>query len=411
MLNTSRIPALVLIGRHAKTLSYYDDWLEAFQRSKDFDVAVANVEDPKTIKSVRSQIERAPLVICLHSTNADGIRPLLAVRTALANRRGQLVVFVGNEVNLPLAPMAEKIDFLNTVSTDVVATQLLQEAGEWLYQTVPSAEVVSIPHGLNPAVYTPGPLLTDRDIDIGSLTANYGPHIGDNERHLLYQYFIDNAEHLGLRADLKIGTGRLERADWASFLRSCKATIATEAGTAYLERDDVLMHNVQKLVKQYRNKLIVLRDDSRSLRLAHLLLPGVIRRTIRKMLGRRLAFDANLYEGLSLADLNACREQVFNNVEPNAVHTKAVSSRHFEAAGTKTVQILTRGRYNDILRPDEHYIPVRADLSDIEFALKKLHDLEFCQRMVDETHDYVISEHTFDHRVRTLANIMQSRVN
>jgi len=44
----------------------------------------------------------------------------------------------------------------------------------------------------------------------------------------------------------------------------------------------------------------------------------------------------------------------------------AISPRHFEAAATRTAQILIEGSYNGILRPGEHYIELRRDFSNLD---------------------------------------------
>jgi hypothetical protein len=46
-------------------------------------------------------------------------------------------------------------------------------------------------------------------------------------------------------------------------------------------------------------------------------------------------------------------------------HFGALGPRHLEAIMTGTVQVLVEGAYQGILRPWEHYIPVKRDLSDL----------------------------------------------
>ncbi|MFP5376671.1 MAG: hypothetical protein ACLGIO_07825, partial [Acidimicrobiia bacterium] len=91
--------------------------------------------------------------MALHSTNGDSIADLSRCRGALDRRRGPLVVFVGNELNLPAVPLAPKIALLADLGAEIVATQVLQEAGEWLYGGRTSAKVVSLPHALNPEAF------------------------------------------------------------------------------------------------------------------------------------------------------------------------------------------------------------------------------------------------------------------
>src|SRR6516162_857657 len=56
------------------------------------------------------------------------------------------------------------------------------------------------------------------------------------------------------------------------------------------------------------------------------------------------------------------------------VYSKCISSRHFDAAGTGTCQILLRGRYNDILAADEYYIALDPDLGNVDEAIARFRD-------------------------------------
>lgn len=84
---------------------------------------------------------------------------------------------------------------------------------------------------------------------------------------------------------------------------------------------------------------------------------------------------------------------------PPKITGKCISSRHFDAAGTQTCQIMIEGRYNDILAADVHYIPVAADFSNIEQALEKFRDELYRTSMVKRTRDFILSNHTYVHRM------------
>jgi spore maturation protein CgeB len=86
----------------------------------------------------------------------------------------------------------------------------------------------------------------------------------------------------------------------------------------------------------------------------------------------------------------------------NPVSGKAISSRHFEPIGTKTCQILIEGDYNGILKPDEHYISVKKDLSNIGDVIQRFKDDSYRKAMVERTYEYVMDGHTYRHRVNTL---------
>ncbi len=63
---------------------------------------------------------------------------------------------------------------------------------------------------------------------------------------------------------------------------------------------------------------------------------------------------------------------------------RAISPRVFEAAMTKTCQILTRGDYSGVIEPDIHYIPIEPDFSDYKEALSKFRDLSFRNQIIEK---------------------------
>jgi hypothetical protein len=90
--------------------------------------------------------------------------------------------------------------------------------------------------------------------------------------------------------------------------------------------------------------------------------------------------------------------------KPN-FYSKAISSRHFDAIGTKTCQIMFEGKFNGILKADEHYISLKRDFSNIEDAMKRFGDLSYRKMMVERTYDYIMSTHTYKHRLKTIASL------
>jgi hypothetical protein len=51
------------------------------------------------------------------------------------------------------------------------------------------------------------------------------------------------------------------------------------------------------------------------------------------------------------------------------VALRAISPRHLEACATRTCQVLVEGDYSGVLRPEEHYISLRRDLSNLDEVL------------------------------------------
>jgi hypothetical protein len=67
----------------------------------------------------------------------------------------------------------------------------------------------------------------------------------------------------------------------------------------------------------------------------------------------------------------------------------AMSPRHLEAVVTKTAQVLVEGRYNGVLEPERHYIPLRRDFSNLDEALQRLHDVESVEAMAERAYEDV----------------------
>ena len=394
----SAIDGLVLHAHYATRLSYYDDWLDAFARSRDFRMSSHNICDGAALPEIRRAVGAHDLVVLLHSTNADTMMYLNPLRQALKDRRGKLLVFVGNELNLPGSPMAEKIAFLRDVEADFIATQLLAEAGRWLYASCPGSRVLSVPHALNVAAFRPGPPRHRRPVDIGTRSARYIPYLGDDERTRLFDLFAEHTFDPALKVDIETDS-RLAREDWAGFLHRCKGTVSNEAGSWFLEPDDRTMEEIRAWVRS-RTGGIVIANDSALRRLGHRL-PWFVKAALRALLSRGpVRHEMLVNEALDFAEIH---ERFFKDRARAPVYTKVVSSRHFDAIGTKTCQILIRGRYNDTLAADEHYLALDPDFSNLEEVLAAFADDDRNREIVDRAHDHALAGHTLDHRISALA--------
>ena len=101
------------------------------------------------------------------------------------------------------------------------------------------------------------------------------------------------------------------------------------------------------------------------------------------------------------ATLGELHERFFSD-PPEHRSVKCISSRHFEAIGTKTAQILLEGGFNGILRANEHYISIRKDMSNFAEAVGRFKDDSYREAMVDRAYEYVMNEHTYRCRVESL---------
>ncbi len=107
--------------------------------------------------------------------------------------------------------------------------------------------------------------------------------------------------------------------------------------------------------------------------------------------------------GVSFEEIEA---RFFSGYPRCPMYSKAISSRHFDAAGTGTCQILVRGRYNDILQAGEHYIAVNPDMSDARQAIERFSDPVERRRIAESAYALVHDGHTYRHRTAALHEML-----
>jgi hypothetical protein len=329
-------------------LSYSADWREAFLASPALAVEVCNINNLVHLGRCLLRIKKYDLIIVSHAAAGDDMALPLKIAPALQRRRAPIITFLGNEYDL----LDEKIRFLREAGCEYVCTQLPLSAGRYLYGECETCRIVEMPHALNPEHYFPIPGVR-RDTDIGFVGDIYWPFIGDRERTEVIEWFERHGEGRGLRCDIR--KERLTRGEWHRFLNGCNALIGAESGTYYLNE---------------RGRLL---DRAR---------------------------HYNLFE-----NRGASFEDVFGRFyrgQTPEISGKCISSRHFEPIGTKTCQILLEGHYNGILEADRHYIAIKKDFSNIDDAIERYRNADYRNCMVEETYDYVMSQHTYQHRVEHL---------
>ena len=398
---TSRMRVLIGYADYTDRLSYYDDWLDAFTSASQFDAIPVNIVDPASRDTLGRLQKEVDAIVLLHSTNGDTTMYLEPHVEALSERRVPLLSFVGNEVNLPGSPIAGKRALFKALKPDYIATQLLAEAGEYLFGDVVSRKVVAIPHALNSAVFSPRRGDDERSYDIGVRAIRYLPHLGDDDRNRLMQWFADNGPSRGL--NVEISDQRLDRNGWSDYLNQCKGTVSTEAGSWFLERDDATVNAIRDYALSKSKAGFVIRNDSGLRRFGHKM-PWWLRSVARRVLKRGpLRHESMVNEQLDVEDILG---RFFAARARPSSYGKCISSRHFDAAGTKTCQIMFRGRFNDIFRADEHYLALEPDFSNIDDVLAAFRDPVRRRTVVDAAYDLVLGKHTYQHRIQQVYDLL-----
>jgi hypothetical protein len=236
-----------------------------------------------------------------------------------------------------------------------------------------------------------------RPIDIGNRSFRYPVYLGDDARNRVGDLFAEIAPAAGLRVDIA-NSGRLDRAGWASFLNDCRGTIGSEAGTWYLERDDATALAIREFLRS-RRRHPTIRADGALHALSRRLPYG-----LKAGLAALLASSPLWHEALDAdeADSPEIMRRFFADRPRCPAYSKCISSRHFEAAATGTCQILMRGRYNDILEADRHYIALDPDLGNARTALARFCDTAERRRIARAAHDLVHDAHTYRHRLKAI---------
>jgi hypothetical protein len=397
----SCIRVLVLHARYTDQLSYFDDWLDAIKGHVGF--SVDDFEIQQSPRALSRRLGQTDAVIALHSTNGDTTVHLERHVAVLASRRVPLISFIGNELNLPGGSIAGKRRVLGQIGPQWIATQLLQEAGQFLFGGVASRGVVSIPNALNVSAFRPFVPSNQRPIDIGVRVARYLPHLGDNDRNRIADRFIEIGRERNLTTD--ISHQRFDRAGWVAFLNRCKGTVSTEAGSWFIERDDATVDAIRKYLREYSSG-IAIANDSELLKLIRRLPPRLRQAAVglARAVGIRHEHEAHVdphcYAGI--------QKRFFEGRPRPQIYGKCISSRHFDAIGTKTCQIMFPGRFNDILEANRHYLALDSDFGNLDDVLQRFADLGERTAVTEAAYSHVLAGHTYGHRMQQLEDLLRS---
>lgn len=396
---------LVLYANYSNTSSYYDDWKDAFENDKELDVKSLDI--CKISKdNLKKYIGQYELIILLHSANADNLKYLQNIADCLLDRKGKLVSFVGNEVNIAGISMVEKIGLLKKINPDIICTQLLEDTGKWLYSSCFNSKVISIPHALNANIFKPGNLHQYRDSYIGVRSFQYSVHLGDQERTIFFNKIKEISVKKDFPCDISFDpTKRFKRDEWVNFLQNNRGTIATEAGTYYLDKDDKLVSQIQNYLLQIQNskEQYTIKNDSLLFKI-YSKVPPKTKQFMQYIYYKYAGILGIKYEYLLTNNqyFDEIYENIIKNYKKCEFYSKTISSRHFDAIGTKTTLIMLEGRYNDILIPNEHYFEIKKDYSNLNETMDIFLDVKKSNEMADRAYEYVISNHLHMHRIEKI---------
>lgn len=347
-----RLKTLLLfsVSSRNRTLSYNSGWVKYFLRHPGFNCFAVNVSDQGRLRYAidcfRSRFSRFDAVVMLHSCFSNSRALQGVISRIVCERNIPKVFFIGNEYKL----LPEKMDFCDELGVNLLITMNPDERAQNLYRRRLGCEVACIPSaGLDPEIFTPGPPLSERPIDIGYRSFRSPIYLGHDERGQIAEYFSDNASSFGLKVDISLKPeDRLAEDEWAEFLRSCKGQLGTEAGGDYFEIDD---HSRKVFIEKLKPESEV---------------------SLKKVI-----------------------ETLYANYE-NPIPVRTISGRIIEAAAAGTVQILFSGQYSGCLKPDVHYIELKKDFSNIKDVLARFRDDYHCQKIVENSKQLALHQFTYE---------------
>lgn len=205
--------------------------------------------------------------------------------------------------------------------------------------------------------------LDQRRILIGyrgrSLPHHYGD-LGYEKQHIGLEVRRLAAER-GVPVDIEVDEeSRIYGADWYQFLGSCRATLGTESGSNVFDDDGSL----------------------KQLASVHAHLP-----------------------------YNEFRARFLAGRE-GAVEMSQASPKIFEAIRLRTALILFEGRYSDVVRPHEHYIPLKKDFSNINEVFGKLQDMNYLSALTNRAYGDVIEsgKHSYSAFIKSFDDTIDEKV-
>ena len=332
-----------------RSLGYVDDWKSTLASRNDAECTFINVANLVELWGAKAKkaINSADLVIVLHSALGDDTTNLQMVTSLLKDRKGSLAVFIGNEY----VDLKQKKRFLKASQANYVCSQLPEAAAHFVYDGIDDISVIEMPHGLNPSRFNIKSK-QKKENQFCFRGAKYPAWIGDSERNRFIATIKDRAQRMSAPSDIQ--HGNISAGQWARLLNISKGTIGAEAGTYFLDRNNEIIDALKRV--------------------------------------RELDADFDFAEFVSSLGIKY-------------VSGKAISSRHFEAIGCGTVQLLLEGSYNNVLVKDVHYLSVKHDYSNLDEKLDEFDDHDRRQELAFCALEHVLDKHTYDKRIDQLLNL------
>jgi hypothetical protein len=171
------------------------------------------------------------------------------------------------------------------------------------------------------------------------------------EKKEIGAYIKDYCERNTINSDIEVDEkSRIYGDDWEIFMRSSKAMLGSESGSNVFDFDGTL----QSKIDNYQN-----------------LNPRTSRKDVYDKIVKPLEID-----------------NLMNQLSP----------RIFEMASSKTLMILFEGKYSNIIKPFDHYLPLKKDYSNLKDILKILDDDTKVKKIIDRAYSHLIKSGKYSYK-------------
>lgn len=195
-----------------------------------------------------------------------------------------------------------------------------------------------------------------RDIDVAYRAWRAAPWLGRHGQLKVRvgEVFAEEAPKAGLQCDISTKDGAvLYGDDWYRWLLRSRFTIGVEGGSSILDRDGSLERKTAAYMKEHPEASF---DE----------------------------VEAACFPG-----------------RDGELKLFAISPRHLEACLTQTCQVLVEGEYNGVLKANRHYIPIKADFSNLPEVLERMKDEGERARIARDALEDVVVSGKYSYRMFT----------
>lgn len=171
------------------------------------------------------------------------------------------------------------------------------------------------------------------------------------EKLLIGQRMKQLCAERGVSANIEVTEeSRIYGRAWPEFIGNCSAVLGTESGSNFFDFDGSIKPAIEAYLKEHPD-----------------------------------------------ADFESVHERFLKGYD-DAIHMNQVSPRIFEAIAMRTGLVLFEGNYSGVVRPWDHFIPLKKDFSNVDDVFAALADLPGLEAMIDRAFGDVIASGKYHFR-------------